>query len=113
MGEDRVAAVAFFKELAGAGCGRFKAGRRGKSSRIIWSQRAIEIAKLFIGETPVGSVDEQRLQATQSETVELRPNLHEHRFLLRPSLSISVSLPLDLSREEANRLADFIKSIPF
>ena len=31
----------------------------------------------------------------------------------RPDLTIEVTLPLDITKEEANRLADFVRSIPF
>lgn len=38
---------------------------------------------------------------------------YDHSFLLRPGLTITVSLPLNITKDEANRLAEFIRSVPF
>lgn len=38
---------------------------------------------------------------------------YDHSFLLRPGLKITVSLPLNITKDEANRLAEFIRSVPF
>jgi hypothetical protein len=37
----------------------------------------------------------------------------EHRFKLRPDLTVRLSLPGDLTRKEAERLADFVHTLPF
>ncbi len=38
---------------------------------------------------------------------------YDHSFLLRAGLKITVSLPLNITKDEANRLAEFIRSVPF
>jgi len=38
---------------------------------------------------------------------------YDHSFLLRPGLTLTVSLPLNITKDEANRLAEFIRSVPF
>ena len=47
--------------------------------------------------------------STDASSIEL----YDHAFLLRPGLKITVSLPLNITKDEANRLAEFIRSVPF
>ena len=37
----------------------------------------------------------------------------EHTFRLRPDLVVVLELPLNITTQEAQRLADFIKTLPF
>ena len=46
-------------------------------------------------------------------TDRLSTESYDHSFLLRPGLKITVSLPLNITKDEANRLAEFIRSVPF
>ena len=118
-GMDRFEAVAFLKRLADLGCGKFRAGRRGHATRIVWNEYgAIEMAKVFVavsvGQTPQESPVETSLPLpTLSHGESDAHRLHRHTFLLRPEFTVAIDLPLDLTNEEANRLADFIRSIPF
>ncbi len=36
-----------------------------------------------------------------------------HRFVLRPDFQVQLELPQDLNQREANRLAEFIRTLPF
>jgi hypothetical protein len=82
-------------------------------TRFEWDrQGAIPVAKAFLGE-PVEITDEDDEGTEFNRTDSTNPNNHKHNFLLRPDLTIEVTLPLDITKEEANRLADFIRSIPF
>lgn len=122
--KERQEAVSFLKQLSDAGCGQFLTGRRGRPTRIEWAAcGAIPIAKAFVNAPTDGSVAEDEpdedpagggrdLSSAPSVTT-LSADLHPHRFLLRPGLTVEVELPLNLTNEEANRLAEFIRAIPF
>lgn len=120
LGEDRQDAVAFFKLLDEIGCGKFYAGRRGRESRIEWKPfGAIQIAKAFISEpnayTPTSTASASHaVEAVTDTAIEsFDDGFYDHTFLLRPGMKTRLRLPLDLTKEEASRLADFIRSLPF
>jgi hypothetical protein len=111
-------ALDFFKKLESFGCGKVLLGRRKLKTRIRWHPYgAIAVAKAFLKdldsclETDSGPREEDVSSIQPSATIQC--NLHQHRFLLRPDFEIAVGLPLDLTKDEANRLAEFIRSIPF
>lgn len=111
-------ALEFFKKLESFGCGKVLLGRRKLKTRIRWQPYgAIAVAKAFLTdfdsclEIDSRPGEEQVSSILRSATVQR--DLHQHRFLLRPDLEIAVGLPLDLTKDEANRLAEFIRSIPF
>lgn len=37
----------------------------------------------------------------------------QHRFQVRPNMSVTVTLPEDLTQKEAQRLSDFLRTLPF
>lgn len=106
----------FFKKLESMGCGKVLLGRRGSKTRIRWTPYgAIAVARAFLGnlvaadggvllEVPLG---ESQVSAVATD------GMHCHRFLLRQGLQVCFELPLDLTRDEANRLAEFVRSLPF
>lgn len=117
---DRQEAVNFLKQLGEAECGQFFTGRRGRPTRIEWAAcGALPIAKAFLqatAETPVSDGEDSAAELNFSNVTLHRQSsseLHSHPFLLRPDLTLSIALPLNLTKEEANRLADFIRAIPF
>ena len=119
--------VAFLKDLEQWKLGDFKAGRRGYDSRL---ESPISLRK--IGQTArqadrkeasdVADVSEDSEDIhcksgndalpPNSNGIPHRQNL-THQFLLRPNYLLTVKLPVDLTRAEANRLAEFVKSLPF
>lgn len=105
--------IQLFRALQEIGCGDFVVGRRKMKTRFKWDrQGAIPVAKAFFGE-PIEIIEESEQGAESNRTGATNPNSYKHKFLLRPDLTIEVMLPLDITKEEANRLADFIRSIPF
>jgi len=106
-------AIQFFRWLESVGCGELIVGRRKMKTRFRWGrQGAIVVAKAIVGET----VDFTEDGAESSEavaTIALDRSSYRHKFLLRSNLTIDITLPLDITKEEASRLADFIRSIPF
>lgn len=101
--------VELYKSLKELGCGDFVIGRRGGTSRFVWSVGMVSLGNVAIG------------LASEIEAVELveasednDPRMLSHNFKLRLNLDpITISLPDDLSLTEAERLANFIKTLPF
>ena len=110
-GEDykRSDLIAAFRLLEEAECGRYVEGRHGWKSRFVWAVKS----KLVSGAAE-GTQSKAELVAPDSpEDDALEEEMIEHTYILRPDLSISIDLPVDLSRNEAERLAQFIGSLSF
>ena len=103
-----------FKELDEIGVGKFVVGRRGHPSRIEWSYSIQSL-----GEIAEGQIDQpQEISSHSDIDDEIDDELEEasnlqHEFQLRDDFKIKLSLPNDLNPKEAERLALFIKAIPF
>jgi hypothetical protein len=52
-----------------------------------------------------------RREEDVAETIE--EGLISHRYQLRPQSAVTINLPADLTKTEAERLAAFIQSLPF
>ncbi|MEQ9379611.1 MAG: hypothetical protein RJP95_02020 [Pirellulales bacterium] len=88
------------------GMGQFVVGRRGHRSRFVSSESLCELAKEALCCTsPEGESREA------DTTGELEVVLH--KFVLRPGFEISLELPTDFSKREAERLIAFIRLLPF
>ena len=97
-------AVIAFRELEKVGCGKFLVGRRGSRSRFVW-----EVDSLIVSQVAQGVVgaEEAADGGDEYETETL-----EHQFNLRSDFAIDLTLPIDLSSSEAERLCAFIRSLP-
>jgi hypothetical protein len=108
----RTEVIDLFKRLADLQLGTFVNGRRGAQSRFKWAVRLTDVGKAYAGEIDeIESVDEEDLEEEiyslgDDETI-------EHEYTLRPDVKVTLSLPGDLTRREAKRLADFINTLPF
>lgn len=96
-----------FKRLEELGAGQFVAGRRGWPSRFVWSVGMVSVGKAAAGEA-------QEIEQLAEEQAEDEPggDLLAHTFHLRADLQVALELPPDLTRNEADRLAAFIKTLP-
>lgn len=108
----RTEVIDLFKRLAALDLGTFVHGRRGGYSRFKWSVRLTDVGKAYAGEIdeiePVDKDDlEEEIYSTSSE------EFIDHEYVLRPDVKVELTLPGDLTRREAKRLADFINSLPF
>jgi len=103
--------VAFFRRLQEIGCGTFVPGRHGHPSRFEWTADLITVGQVASGESDRVSDDVSGGddEANGGDDVDFL----DHPFNLRPNLRVHVKLPGDLSVKEAERLADFVKSLPF
>jgi hypothetical protein len=96
------------KKLEEARCGEFRVGRRGWSSRFVWS-----VGMVAVGQSAAGEPVEIELVAPEDQGEEAELQLLGHKFQLRPDLAVSIDLPRNLTATEASRLADFIRTLPF
>jgi hypothetical protein len=106
----RGALIAILRKLAEEGCGRFAIGRRGQPSRLIWSVSPVSLARAIVGKPsgPAAAADKsEQVGAAQATAV------IEHTYRLRQDFTVSVSLPANLKRREAQRLGDFVRTLSF
>ena len=98
--------VQLFRQLQEVGCGQFVTGRWGWPSRFVWNVGSLAASRVASGEEqevePVMEAGDQT-----GEVDEL-----EHTFNLRPDYQVSLTLPLDLTQSEAERLAGFVRTLP-
>ena len=104
--------IAGFRELQRVGCGEYVEGRRGWPSRFVWTVESINACRIAQGEqveaAVIAPVDDDDDSTDSEEEIDTL----DHYFNLRADFQIEVSLPIDLSQSEANRLSAFIQSLP-
>ena len=115
LGElSRTDAIALLKELASLGVGKFTLGRRGHPSRLEWS---VDPAELLAALDDYAASTDQALPAatppSEPPAGPPRSGMATHGFLLRPDLRISLPLPVDLTREEAEALSKWVRLLSF
>lgn len=98
--------VTLFKALDEYGAGEFVPGRRGHPSRFRWEVDSIRLS--VAGESGKATELTPSFAAVEAPVV-----LITHRYQLRPDMVITLSLPSNISQTEANRLSQFINSLPF
>ncbi len=106
-----------FKKLEELGCGSLVIGRRGHPTRFEWRLGLVGVGRTAVGEDVPLDVVSPPAEALPVDHWALDDSaddgLNAYTFPLRPTLRLSLRLPLDLTANEASRLADFIKSLPF
>lgn len=138
---DRPEIVQFFQRLHEIGLGEFVSGEDVRRPRFLWGYPNAQLAQVANGEAwalepmPAMLPDElledddakddakgedydakgEDLHAKGSEDEDRRSNGSsiKHIFRLREDFSVKMRLPADLTANEAFRLADFIKTLPF
>lgn len=102
----------FFKALEDLKLGRLLVGRRGKSTRFVWSVPMLEVAAAAVG---AGQVTMPPSNGSATETLRQTPARSEmvsFQFVLRSGLVVRFDLPHDFSQTEADRLCKFIQALP-
>jgi hypothetical protein len=105
--------IDLFKGLEAAKCGKFVVGRKGHPSRFEWSVSLISVGRAAAGEvTEVQALSESEQNAVIEEE-EAGGGWIAHCFVLRPGVEVRLDLPSDLTNAEADRLAEFVRALPF
>ena len=109
--------IKVLRELEVLRCGRFVLGRRGQRSRFEWNVKSTSLARAATGEASVVEVADEPMKALVDsileETSDSGNDRISHSYQLRPGMQVSVGLPANLTPKEANRLAEFIRTLPF
>jgi hypothetical protein len=99
--------VDLFQRFEALRCGKFVSGRRGFPSRFAWSVSIVSVGRAAGGEA--GAVAEiPETPSTDDEPAET----FNHAYHLRANTTVRIELPADLTVHEAERLANFIKTLP-
>ena len=111
-------AVEVLKTLGELELGTFKRGRRGGKTRLEWNRHPGRTAKIVLGEMagelPPSIYADDEDENMTDDGVDVAPG-NEDAFIddynLRMDFKVQTRLPVDLTRDEANRLADHIRTI--
>jgi hypothetical protein len=106
-------AIVFFRDLEKIGYGQFVVGRRGRSTRFIWSRPLRDLATQAVAFLSASDADQPTPPEMLRPQREGPPSQIAHSFAVRPALSVTFELPEDLTAAEAERLANLIRNIPF
>ena len=116
---DRPEIVRFFQRLHEIGLGEFASGEDGRRPRFLWGFPNAQLAQIANGEAwtlePMTDAVPEEEEGGDEESAETNANgsAIKHVFRLRENFSVKIRLPADLTANEAFRLADFIKTLPF
>ena len=103
--------VELFKQLAHAGCGDFKIGRRGAKSRIVWKEDLMTVGRMAAGGARPSDEAPYLRHSVSASTNHSAEGLIPYPFPLRDDLTVALALPKDLTQAEATRLGEFLKAI--
>jgi len=122
-------ALALSRELQEIGIGKVIYGRRGAKTRIRWNYSLKSIGQSAnisanslkridpdeLESLPADETNESENNRSDLEAIKNSPNENfiSHPMWLRPGVRIEIKLPSDLTEREADRLSNWIKSIPF
>lgn len=110
------AVLDLFKELQELGVGALIVGRRGKQTRFKWAEDVtmLDVARAALGEPEESRSVEAGLTASSSSGPRHAvPGFVAHQLVVRPGLTLRLDLPEDFSSDEAERLASFVRALPF
>lgn len=117
LGISRTGAIEVLRKFAASGCGSFKIGRRGQPSRIAWAVSPIQVAKAVRGPA---AADEPQLAPSvsvadgpQNAQDPTTTQYIDQRIQLRPDAVVLVRVPANMSKEEAEKLANIVRNLWF
>lgn len=108
---DRRSIIDLFKQLSECGCAEFTVGRKGRQTRLRWLEDQIRVGKIAAGRERPPEIDPN--SPTIVTVTESAPDNEfiAYPFPLRNDLSVTLMLPKDLRKSEAQRLGEFISAI--
>jgi hypothetical protein len=105
--------IALFRHLETLGIGRFVEGRKGWETRFVWSALSLQVSKAAQGQETDIEEFESDVEDEMMADAECHFDALSHSFHLRPDFQVELALPADFSATEAERLAVFVRSLPF
>jgi hypothetical protein len=109
----------FLRELAVLRCGVYKMGRRGQPSRLEWIDNLVSLGQAAAGQrSEIEQLTEEEASAENDDREEdsngqLSPDDMKLSYPLRRDRHIEIVVPKDITSTEAQRLADFVKTLQF
>jgi len=114
VGPYRADAIMVARTMEEIGLGKFIIGRRGSPTRLEWFFRSDSVGQLACGDIDeLLSLEGEDEGSDEMEEPVVGVWQIVHSFRLRPDESVRFQLPSNLTQQEAGRLSDFIKSLPF
>jgi hypothetical protein len=113
--------IEVLRKLEQFGCGDFITGRKGHATRFEWTYPLSKVGKIAAGWHPLEApeTNQELTEASEDEDLDELADppadlgAIDHSFQLRPGYRVEIRLPSDLTNREANRLSDFLKTLPF
>lgn len=101
--------IGVLKELQQLNCGEFRHGRKGYPSRFAWDS----VSLIDVGRYCTGETDSIAPLSEEEKDDEHNVEFITHSYVLRADLDVTLELPSNLNRREAERLGEFIKTLAF
>jgi hypothetical protein len=107
----------FLRDLAGLQCGIYIIGRRGQPSRLKWTDELVSLGQAAAGQR--SEIEQFKEEEAVDNEVEERtngqisPDDMKLSYPLRRDRHVEIVVPKDITSTEAQRLADFIKTLQF
>lgn len=128
--ERRYDIVAALRALEKGGAGEFTVGKKGSRSSFVWSdkgalhaarqQLGVEVAPAAAAKNAGGNTRKATATAATPPAAPMAvgatkasAGLLEHAFYVRPGVLATFRLPVDISRQEIERLCQLLQSVPF
>jgi hypothetical protein len=108
---DRRSIIDLFKQLSECGCAEFTVGRKGRKTRLRWLEDQIRVGKIAAGRERPPEIDPNSPGIVTVTESAPENEFVSYPFPLRSDLSVTLLLPKDLRKSEAQRLGEFISAI--
>lgn len=108
---DRRSIIDLFKQLSDCGCAEFTIGRKGRKTRLRWLEDQIRVGKIAAGREHPPELDSNSAAMLAIKETSPETEFVAYPFPLRSNLAVTLMLPKDLRKSEAQRLGDFVCAI--
>ncbi len=108
---DRRSLIDLFKQLSDCGCAEFTVGRKGRKTRLRWLEDQIRVGKIAAGRERLPEIDPNAPAIVTVAESAPDSEFVAYPFPLRSDLSVTLLLPKDLRKSEAQRLGEFVSAI--
>jgi len=89
------------------GAGELRIGRKGHQTRFVWAVNNVQLGVAARGES------EQVDSANGAMAEPAGAQFLTHEFRLRPDVVLRLETPFDLTANEASRISDWVRTLPF